>query len=40
MRIPVNEYESERQLRLNKYGSINQQTRKKMECTCRENEGL
>ena len=28
MRVPVHESESERQLRFNKYGSINQQIRK------------
>ena len=35
MRIPLNESESERQLRLNKYASINEQIRKTMKSACR-----
>ena len=40
MGVSVNESESERQLRFNKYGPINKRIRKKMESACRGNEDL
>ena len=40
MRVPINESEPERQIRLNIYGPINQQMCRKLESACRGNESL
>ena len=40
MRLPVNESEPERQVRLINYGPINQQICRKLESACRGNENL